>query len=169
VVADRTSSPQASPTKTGRYCYRGLLATALCTLAGFAGCGGSTDARVSGVVTLDGQVVPRGMVSFQPKAGGPVAIGPIEADGSYVLGIGRDTRLPSGEYDVTVRSNEPPAATRNNSGGPPPAGKPITPLWYLSKETSGLSFTVTPGNNKVDLELTTEPPSGWNRPSGGSR
>ena len=34
------------------------------TLIGLIGCGGSNEATVAGMVTLDGSAVPRGMISF---------------------------------------------------------------------------------------------------------
>jgi hypothetical protein len=131
-------------------------------LVNFAGCGGPYDATVTGVVTLDGKVVPRGTVAYQPAAGGPPAYARIEENGSYVVRTGREEGLPSGEYSVTVTANEPPATTQTASGGPPPPGKPITPLWYRTKNTSGLSFTVSPGDNEINLELKSQPPPGWN-------
>ena len=69
---------------------------------------------------------------------------------------GREEGLPSGDYDVTVTANEPPAATQNGGGGPPPPGKAITPIRYRSKATSGLSFVVEPGDNEINLKLTSE-------------
>jgi hypothetical protein len=131
-------------------------------LMAVAGCGGTFDSAVSGVVTLDGNTVPRGTISFQPKAGGPAAYAQIEQDGSYVVRTGRENGLPSGDYYVTVTSNEPPAVTQTAEGGPPPPGKAITPSWYRSRNTSGLSFVVEPGSNEINLELTSTPPAGWN-------
>jgi hypothetical protein len=113
-------------------------------------------------VTLDGKVVPRGTVAYQPSAGGPAAYARIEDNGAYVIHTGREEGLPSGEYSVTVTANEPPAVTQTQSGGPPPPGKPITPPWYRTKNTSGLNFTVSPGDNEINLELKTQPPPGWN-------
>lgn len=135
----------------------GLLTGALV----FSGCGGPYDASVSGVVTLDGQIVPRGTVAFHPTDGGPVAYAPIRSDGSYVVRTGREEGLPSGPYQVTVMSNELPAQLETKEGRPQPPGKAITPPWYCSKETSGLQFTVEPGTNEIDLRLTSQPPPGW--------
>lgn len=133
----------------------------LIAVACFAGCGGPYDARVSGVVTLDANKVTRGTVSFNPVERGPVAYARINEDGTYTVQTGRAKGLPSGDYQVTVIANEPPAAKQTASGGPPPDGKPITPLWYRSQETSGLRFTVTPGRNEINLELNSTPPAGW--------
>ncbi len=139
-----------------------VLAGSLCTLMAVAGCGGPYDSTVSGVVKLDGNIVPRGTVAYQPKAGGPAAYGLIQDDGTYVIRTGREEGLPSGDYYVTVTANEPPAVAQTASGGPPPSGKPITPPWYRTRNTSGLSFMVEPGNNEIDLELKSQPPPGWN-------
>jgi hypothetical protein len=70
--------------------------------------------------------------------------------------------LPAGKYEVTVIANEMPAVMQTAEGGPPPSGKAITPVWYRSKETSGLKFSVEPGSNEINLELTSQPPAGWN-------
>ena len=137
------------------------LPVALMCWAFVAGCGGPYDAGVSGVVTLDGQNLTRGTVSFNPVAGGPAAYARIDEGGNYSLRTGRDEGLPSGEYQATVIATEPPPVQATAQGGPPPSGKPITPMWYRSKDTSGLSFTVVPGSNEINLELTTQPPVGW--------
>jgi hypothetical protein len=142
-----------------------IVTPSLGMLIAFAGCGGAYDSSVTGVVTLDGNVVPRGTVSYQPKAGGPAAYARIEGDGSYSVRTGREEGLPPGDYYVTVTANEPPTAQQTASGGPPPPGKPITPLWYRSRETSGLSYTVESGGNEINLELTSTPPAGW-KPGG---
>jgi hypothetical protein len=143
--------------------FRNLLASAM--LAGvtslIAGCGGPYDADASGVVTLDGTVVPRGTVSFTRVGGGPAAYAVIQDDGAYRVRTGREFGLPAGEYQVTVIANEPPATEKSASGGPPPGGKAITPAWYRTNETSGLKYSVSPGGNEINLELTTKPPAGW--------
>ena len=134
-----------------------LLCFVLC------GCGGTYDSYVSGVVTLDNEPLPRGTVAFNPQGQGAPAYGRIEEDGQYTIRTGREEGLPSGQYQVTVVANELPQMTGPDDG-PPPAGKPITPQWYRSKQTSGLDFTVVPGTNEINLELTTQPPAGWNPP-----
>jgi hypothetical protein len=132
------------------------------------GCGGPYDASVTGVVTLDGTPLSRGTVAFTPVEGGPGGYSPIQTDGTYSIHTGRELGLPSGGYKVTVVANEPPAMERTEQGGPPPSGKPITPPWYRSSQTSGLEFQVERGKNTIDLPLTTDPPPNWkpvgNRP-----
>jgi hypothetical protein len=130
-------------------------------LAFVSGCGGPYNAKVSGKVTLDGNTVPTGTVSFMPTGGGPPAYARIDSSGNFTIRTGREEGLPAGEYAVSVVANEPPAVKQNERGGPPPPGKPITPPWYRSQETSGLKFSVEPGSNEIDLELTSQPPEGW--------
>jgi hypothetical protein len=129
-----------------------------------SGCGESYDSSIEGTVTLNGQVVPAGLVAFHPVSPGPAAYAVIEQDGSYAVRTGREASLPSGEYQVSVVANEPPTIERSAQGGPPPPGKDITPAWYRSKETSGLLFKIEPGSNEINLELTTTPPAGWKPP-----
>jgi hypothetical protein len=128
------------------------------------GCGGPYDSSVSGLVTLDGNVVPRGTVTYQPVTGGPPALAQIDDSGSYEVWTGREEGLPSGEYAVAVSANEPPTSQTSAKGGPPPPGKAITPVWYRSTETSGLKYTVESGSNEINLELTSTPPAGWKQP-----
>ena len=145
--------------------WRNRLASELAAwivLTGSLGCGGVYDSTVSGVVTLDGKAVPRGTVAYQPVAGGPAGYAAIGAGGAYDVRTGREEGLPSGEYDVTVTANEPATERQTAKGGPPPPGKAITPAWYRSKDTSGLRFTVAPGRNEINLDLTSQPPAGWN-------
>ncbi len=52
------------------------------------GCGTSSESTVSGKVTLDGQPLSTGTVTFHPVAGGPAAYGQIQADSSYRLKTG---------------------------------------------------------------------------------
>jgi len=137
---------------------------AMCLLASLAsGCGGIYDASVTGKVTLEGSPVPRGTVSYNPVQQGPTAYGLIKEDGSYLVRVGREEGLPAGEYRVSVVANEESTPNKNPSL-PPTPGKPITPRWYRSSKTSGLNATVSAGANKIDLELTTEPPTDWKPP-----
>ncbi len=138
----------------------GNAAAAGIILITFTGCGGTYDSKVSGAVTLDGSAISRGTVTYAPTGGGPAGYARID-DGKYTVYTGREVGLPSGEYQVTVISNEAAASQENANGGPPPPGKALTPMWYRSKETSGLKFTVKKGSNNIDLELTSKAPAGW--------
>jgi hypothetical protein len=126
------------------------------------GCGGTYDSSVHGTVSLDGSNLTSGIVAFYPTTGGPTAYAYIGADGEYVVRTGREEGLPSGEYGISVTANEAPTSATRADGGPPPPGKMITPVWYRSKDTSGLSRTVESGDNEINLELTSQPPAGWN-------
>jgi hypothetical protein len=125
------------------------------------GCGGVYDASVSGVVSLDGSPLPRGTVSYNPTQPGPASYGLIGSDGTYEVNTGREEGLPSGEYTVTVVAKEETVIEDPNSSLPPKPGKTITPPWYRSKKTSPLKMTVESGTNQIDIELTSEPPPGW--------
>lgn len=129
----------------------GIVAAGL--MLAMVGCGGNP-ASVSGVVTLDGQSLDRGKVSFTPVSGGLKAIGVIQADGSYVLSTNRESGLQIGEYLVTVTALEPSVPDPN--GGPPRPGKHITPRHYSNVNKSGLRFSVEKGSNSIDLELSSE-------------
>jgi hypothetical protein len=136
-------------------------APCLCLLLGIAaGCGNSHSfevAPVEGTVTLDGEPVTRGLVTFIPdeKAGtkGPIGVGKIDQNGSY-----RIVTLPNsdslngaivGRHRIRVshfasdRYSETRDAVR----------------LYSSETTSGLTAEVKPGmTNAVDLSLETPSP-----------
>jgi hypothetical protein len=78
---------------------------------------------------------------------------------------GRKLGVPPGEYRVTVAARKPSATHRTESGGPAPAGASITPRWYASPDTSGLTVKVEPGSNEIDLDLTSHAPAGWIDPA----
>jgi hypothetical protein len=137
-----------------------VLVSAASVLLLTAGCGGPYDSTVNGLVKFDGNPLPRGTVSFIPQSQGPPAYGMIGDDGMYKLRTGREEGLKSGSYIVTVAANEQTTVNVKN-GGPPPLGKPITPEWYRNPTTSGLNFTVKPGKNEINLELSKTPPPGW--------
>jgi len=124
-----------------------VLAAILCAAA--SGCG-TSEATVSGEVTLDGAPLRSGVVTFHPKAG-PAAYGRIQTDGSYTLSTGDKTGLQPGNYRVTVVATKA-VKVEDMSGeeGPPP----LTPSRYHRLETTPLEFTVEPRGNWIPLELT---------------
>lgn len=118
-----------------------------------AGCGGNP-ATVTGVVTMDDKPLERGNVGFNPAAGGLKAVGSINSDGTYELSTNRESGLQTGEYKVTVVSNEPGEPDPN--GGPPMPGKSLIPRRYGRTNTSELSYSVEKGSNTIDIKLTSE-------------
>jgi hypothetical protein len=141
--------------------YSALMASVL-----LGGCGGtSNQATVEGVVTLEGAAVPSGSISFVPASGGTQSYAMSDASGNYEVYTGREAGLKPGDYTVTIVARERPAVNQTESGGPAPAGAAITPAWYASPETSGLKFTVAPGANEINLELSKQAPAGWREPA----
>ena len=147
-----------------RFLSHGKEIPLVVVLAMTLGCGGTYDATVSGVVTLDGSPLSRGQVMYYPVSSGSPGIGRIDQQGNYTVTTGLEKGLPSGQYEVTVVANEPPKQSQGERGGPPPAGKLITPAWYKTRQHSGLNFTVEQGANEIDLPLTSEPPDSWAAP-----
>jgi hypothetical protein len=128
--------------------------------ASLTGCGSRYDASVKGAITLDGKPLPRGTVKFVPQGSGPAAYGSIDSDGSYSIMTGREKGLPIGDYIVTVVANEP-STQGSNPSLPPAPGKPITPQWFRDQAVSPLKYSVKPGKNEIDLDLTSTPPPGY--------
>jgi hypothetical protein len=124
------------------------------------GCGGPNAASVSGTVTLDGQPLTTGMVSFYPDGGsGAPATGQIDSGGRYSLSTGTDTGLSPGKYTaIVVATKEPPQPYDKTGAEIPPI--PITPAKYGNANTSDLKVEVKPGKNDVPLALQSGGKSG---------
>ena len=125
-------------------CFAALIAL------GAVGCGGMP-ASVSGTVSVDGEPLKKGKVTFMPVGPGQMAIGAISSDGSYELRTNREEGLGVGEYKVSVVSRE---MTPTDDGGPPKQGAYLAPKKYALAETSGLQYTVESGSNEINLELS---------------
>lgn len=96
----------------------GCLLLWLGALAITAGCGASDPLgrqAVSGTVTLDGQPLADGVISFQPTGEGTTSSGAVISAGKYA--IARDRGLPQGKYRVVINAVKP------GTGMTLPAGK----------------------------------------------
>ena len=130
------------------------------------GCGGKN--RVTGQVTLDGEPVTDGIVTFIDAANRQ-KIAPIFPDGHYCL-----DDPPAGAVQVTVHN--PAAHLRAAVGRPPvrqdvlaklpPLPAPPAPLPRRYEQPgNGLEFEVTGGSQVFDIELTSDDPAnGPSRP-----
>jgi hypothetical protein len=112
-----------------------------------AGCS-SRDASVRGAVTLDGRPLPAGEVIFHPAGEGRTGYAAVEPDGSYVVFTGEREGLPPGDYIVTVMRTSDPADTADS------VPLLLTPARYADVKRSDLRYTVKPGSNRINLELT---------------
>jgi hypothetical protein len=126
-------------------------------IASLAGCGGGSNvARVSGTITLDGQPLTSGTVHFVPSEG-RAAKGKIAPDGTYRLGtFGEADGALLGTHQVAIVAYEPVEIKQQGPPFPKPTNKPLVPPKYLEIGSSGLTFTVEPGRNTADFELTTK-------------
>ena len=87
------------------------LATAFCSLAIVAGCGGPSFLPVTGVVTLDGAPVEGATVTFTADDGSKTYSGSTDAAGKFTLQAGEKLGAPAGNYKVVViRSAHKPTA-----------------------------------------------------------
>ncbi|MDA8564128.1 carboxypeptidase-like regulatory domain-containing protein [Mariniblastus sp.] len=112
-----------------------------------AGC--SSEGSVTGKVTLDGQPIDLGALTFQ-SPGQPTLSATIREDGTYELEHAGERWVPPGDYVVTVRGYE---RDKNQKRGTPPNHKVITPDIYASVKTSDLSAEVKAGSNRFDFDL----------------
>ncbi|MEN1679154.1 MAG: hypothetical protein AAGJ46_06145 [Planctomycetota bacterium] len=150
-----------------RYLLLPLAVVAAAVAAQTTGCGTPSVelGTVNGTVLIDGELVDSGTVTFSPVVEGPTASGRVRSDGSYALQVGQGdinnpdaSRVPAGEYIVTVVVNAPSTETLGE-GGPPLPGPRITAEKYASADTSDLKRTVEPGANVFAFELQRAEPA----------
>jgi hypothetical protein len=119
-----------------------VLFFAAMTLAGCSVGGGTGE--VSGSVTVDGQAVSEGMVTFLDAENKP-------HNGSIKDGKYKVNDVPSGKSKVFI---SPPIPIALGPGPAPPAPKgPAVPNKYRDPKTSGLEFEVKSGGNQIDIPL----------------
>lgn len=145
----------------GMYKRKILMLIGSVAVAAATGCGSSSEATVSGIITLDGNPIPKGMISFIPATDGTQAYAMSDESGNFEVYTGRVEGLRTGEYKVTVVARKQPTVTKTADGGPAPPGEAITPRWYAYPDSSGLLFNVESGSNEINLQLTSQPPAGW--------
>jgi hypothetical protein len=148
---------------------RTLLAGALACLAALlasAGCGGGSNAKLSGKVTYKGEPVSGTLTLQSTGAAAPVTYPvPIAADGrfstvgvpegAYQVGVtpasanvSMAPQMPQPPKDVSVPASPQPGAAGT------PAKHIDIPAKYLRPETSGLTWEVKSGAQTRDFELT---------------
>jgi hypothetical protein len=105
-------------------------------------------ARVTGLVTVDGQPAPGLSVMFLPAGPGRPALGRTDQNGHYELTTFRqgDGALVGG-HRVAIAPSEDPAGAW---------AKKKLPARYREAETSALSVEVQPGRNEFHFDLTTD-------------
>jgi hypothetical protein len=143
-----------------------VLALSFLAAALVCGCSGSkvpdTTAEVTGTVTYNGKPVPGGMINFVATKGGYSGGGNIDENGNF-----KATTVPVGEVKITVdnsmlnRGRGVPAGGRGPGLKRPDAAGPEEvkghyvdiPNKYANVDTSDLTYTVTKGAQKHDVEL----------------
>jgi hypothetical protein len=117
------------------------------TLPAWTGCGDAKLGRVSGVVTLDGQPLPRATVEFQPKDGSP-SYGITDEQGRYQLRYRRNQ--PGAEVGPHVVRVTTYDWLTNPDGSRTEIPEQVPPAYNVH---STLSFEVKRGSQRIDLEL----------------
>jgi len=145
-------------TRRAGACAR-LFAVSCCCALFTSGCGGSGGPKLVAVVakvTVDGQPVKAGTVSFRPdKSKGNTRPhepgGEIDSAGNYRLFTNKKEGAPVGWYRVAVMAAEP-VDVGNLSGQARWFANPK----FASADTSGLSVEVVekPGDGAYDFKLT---------------
>jgi hypothetical protein len=123
----------------------GLVALVL-PVAFLAGCGGSN--HIEGTVTLDGQPVDGGTISFINTSGG--SAGGQILDGKYSI----ESKLASGTYKVQIEWLKKTGKTipnKSDAGTTSDETKQVIPVEY--NRQSNLTAEVKSGSNTFNFEL----------------
>jgi len=141
-----------------------LLCLCAAPLVGVAGCDSQANrsAIVQGAVTVDGELAKSGSIVFHPVSeDAPTAYGSIRSDGTYSLRVGQGnqqdpdkSKIIPGEYVATVMIRGPSIPNEELGPGAPPKGGPrLSAGKYSNKETSGLSYSIKPGLNVINIPV----------------
>jgi hypothetical protein len=159
----------------GAYFQRGywlLLGGAICSLFALAGCGGSGSGNVEGKVTLDGEPVAAGRVSFRSADGKNTAFAKIAPDGSYrILDVPCDTMrvtvTPLDKFErIKLQREANGAKAKGGARGPEAQARPEIaekleasmkiPEKYQNADTSGLRVNVKGGTTIYNIEISSQ-------------
>jgi hypothetical protein len=108
--------------------------------------------QVSGVVSLDGQPLPRASVAFVPYARGSASYGFTNDAGRYTLEYG--LKLPGavvGRHRVEIRTG---GEGRDKDGNFVETAEQLPAKYHLKSE---LTATVVPESNEIDFQLGSRP------------
>ena len=147
-----------------------LASVVLCVSTLGCGDGGPSLGKVTGKVTMDGQPLPNSLVTFVPEAGGTASTGITDSEGKYQLGhVGRHgavvgkhkvsvtTIQPVADAPVSMSSDDPEYAKQGGAAAYKQAAKKnVEKIPERYNKTTTLQKEVTPGENVIDLELTTK-------------
>jgi hypothetical protein len=134
------------------------LPVALAALAAVlsAGCTGGGTGTVKGKITVNGNPLPSGLITFESQTGKKNAYAAAIRDGMY-----ETDQIPSGPCKITVVHSAIPAPESGGNdllagrkGGARVAGVVEVPRKYHSSDTSGLELEVKAGANTFDKDLT---------------
>ncbi|TWU28361.1 hypothetical protein [Bythopirellula polymerisocia] len=135
-------------------CVRGSLVLAVLVTC-LSGCGSKYDSTAVGIVTVNGTPVSPGLVTFVPEDPSAVpSISNLDSNGKFELKTNKLPGLPPGKYRASVQAFRPPDVPEGQRSFEP--SEPLVPEKYLQVTTSGLEFTVEPGSNTIDIELSSK-------------
>jgi hypothetical protein len=147
-----------------------VICCLVCILSLGCGPGGPALGTVTGTVTLDGEPVTNGLVTFSPSEGGRSSIGKTDSAGKYELIFADRKGAMVGSHQVAVTtvqessgsgeevSSDSDAYAQQAMGGSASdydnatVTEPI-PAKYNSETT--LTFDVASGSNTIDIPMTT--------------
>jgi hypothetical protein len=138
-----------------------------------SGCGGGVDdapaiAPVKGVVTLDGQPVTSGTITFVPAStmgtSGPASTAEISSDGTYTLAAAAGLGAVIGNHWVSVECPVVEGINSSSADGVAPVNVSAAPCnipaRYGVARSSGVTVEVKEGENDIPIELTSSPAAG---------
>jgi hypothetical protein len=113
-----------------------------------AGCGQNQDGTVSGTVTFQGKPVPLSAIVFDCKDGAEPKRATV-TDGKYTL-----ERVPAGTTKIYFQNPSAKWMLGPREGSTDKSAKQFKlPAKFCDPKSSGLEFTVSPGNQTKDFDL----------------
>jgi hypothetical protein len=140
--------------------YAAVVVYAAFLIIGTGCTSSSGSGTISGIVTVNGQKLKRGLVTFLPENSKKGVFNAAIIEGKYEI-----SSVPTGLAKVVIIPGlDPPGTGENPADGndkaPPPSGSKkdsfttSVPAKYHDAATSGLELTVKSGRNEYDMNLT---------------
>lgn len=132
-----------------------MCTSATLLIASLAGCGSEYGSTATGIVTLDGNPISPGLVTFVPEDPTAVpSVSNLDSNGGYELKTNKLPGLSPGKYRASVQAFRPPDVPEGQRSFEP--SKPLVPEKYFQVTTSGLEYNVELGSNTINIELVSD-------------
>ncbi len=108
---------------------------------------------VSGKVSFQGKPVAAGVIRFSNPQAGVDMTAQLDSNGTYQVILARGPGLPEGTYQIAIMPPRVEIPLGPMKERPKPRECLDIPSKYRSPSSSGLTLTVKPSDNRLDIDM----------------